>query len=214
MNELDAILDECLRRMSAEGKSVEQCLASYPEVADQLRPLLEAARRFESVAAISPAYGYRATARAKLMVRAEDRRHTPLMLRPAWQLTVALTAFIIVALFSTTAFAQTALPGQALYDWKLSSEHVWRAVSSDPVGVDLSIAERRTMELTKVANDPELVGQARDEFHEVLSRLEAEKDTGNGPKIDQAFLAHQKQLSQAGIKDEKLDDLVQHGKKH
>ena len=116
-------------------------------------------------------------------------------------------------LASTTAVAQNSLPGEPLYGWKLSSEHVWRTVATDRVSVDLTLADRRATELTKVVRSGPLEQEARNEYHEVLSRLEAEKDTENGDKIDQALLAHQKKLSQAGIKDEKLDDLVKGKKK-
>jgi len=41
--EIEAILDECLDRIQAEGLSVEECLASYPEAAEELRALLSLA---------------------------------------------------------------------------------------------------------------------------------------------------------------------------
>ena len=49
------------------------------------------------------------------------------------------------------------------------------------------------------------------EYHEALGRLEAEMNDANGPEIDKLLKAHQKKLSEAGIRDEKLDDMV-HGK--
>jgi hypothetical protein len=140
------------------------------------------------------------------------------MLRPAWQFAMAITLLALVMLASTTAVAQNALPGEPLFGWKLSSENVWRVVATDRLSVDLTLADRRATELTIVAqrdaleSDP-LEEEARNEYHEVLNRLEAEKNKENGTKIDQAFLAHQKKLSDAGIKDEKLDNLVKGNKK-
>lgn len=213
MNELDVILDDCLTRMASQSSNLEQCLALYPDQAASLRPLLIAATRFDAARAVQPRPGFTGMTRAKLLSHAEMRRGTsPRFLHPAWRLTGALVALVLFAFLSTTAFAQTALPGAPLYSWKLSSEHVWRAISPDPVGVDLSIVDRRATELTRVVGDPILAGQARDEFHEALIRLASEKDGADGPRIDQALLAHQKKLLDAGIQDNELDDLV-HGKK-
>ncbi len=39
--DLDALLDKCIDRMN-EGESLEECLASYPEQAEELEPLLRA----------------------------------------------------------------------------------------------------------------------------------------------------------------------------
>ena len=57
--------------------------------------------------------------------------------------------------------SQTAMPGHTLYDWKLGSEIIWRAVSADQVSVDLSLAERRTDEITTVSEDAGNLGKAR-----------------------------------------------------
>jgi len=209
MNEIEAILDDSLRQIAAEGHSVEECLRRHPEHAAQLRPLLEAALRLHGLTAVTPSYAYRMMGRAKLMAHAEARRtRAPRGAHAAWRLAGAVIAFVVVMLLSTTALAQAALPGEALYGWKLSTEDLWRSVSADPVSVDLTLAERRATELTSMGRDPRGEARARDEFHEVLSRLEAEQDPKNGPKIDQALIAHQKQLLEAGMRDKKLDDLV------
>lgn len=214
MIEFEAILDDCLRLMRTEGYSVDQCLARHPEQAAQLRPLLISAERLSHGRTVSPSAAFRAATRAKLIEHAEARRpRMSIVLRPAWQLVTAIAVFALVMLASTTAVAQNALPGEPLYGWKLNSEHVWRTVATDPVSVDLRLADRRATELTQVVRSGPLEERARSEFHEVLGRLEAEIDSENGAKIDQALLAHQKRLSEAGIRDEKLDDLVRGKKK-
>lgn len=209
MNRLDAILEECLRRMSAEGYSVEQCLEQFTQHRDELRPLLVAAKRLEATRSVKPSASYKSTTKAMIMARAEAHRlKAGRALHPAWRISAAVIAAVVVLLVSTTAFAQGALPGQALYEWKLASEQVWRRVSADRVGVDLALADRRATELTIVVSNPRGEGRARQEYHEVLKLLEAEMDASNGPKIDKALLAHQKKLSEAGIRDKKLDELV------
>lgn len=212
MNELEIILDDCLRRMSAQGYSIEQCLALYPRHADELRPLLERALSLLNGRAIVPTSRYKSSARAKLMLQAEA--HAPSALRltlGAWRATAVAVVIVMVMLLTTTAFAQAALPGQTLYTWKRASESVWRVLSPDRVTVDLELADRRATEWTNVVHDPRRGGQAMEQYHEALNVLEAEMNAQNGPVISQALLAHQKKLSQAGIKDKKLDDLV-HGR--
>jgi hypothetical protein len=214
MIEFEAILDNCLRLMRTEGYSVDQCLARYPEQAAQLRPLLVAAERLSRGRAVTPSAAFRTATMTRLIARAETSRpRTSIVLRPAWQFAMAIALLALVMLASTTAVAQDSLPGEPLYGWKLSSEHVWRTVSTDRVDVDLALADRRTTELTKVVRSGPIEQAARNEYHEVLSRLEAEKDSENGAKIDQALLAHQTKLSQAGIRDDKLDDMVKGKKK-
>jgi hypothetical protein len=200
--------------MRSEGYSADQCLARYPEQAAQLQPLLVSAERLRRGRAVAPSATFRAATRARLIAGANaPRARMSFVLRPVWQFAMAIALLALVMLASTTAVAQNALPGEPLYGWKLNSEDVWRTVASDRVSVDLKLADRRTTELTKVARSGPLEDTARTEYHEVLSRLEAEKDSENGAKIDQAYLAHQKKLSAAGIKDEKLDDLVRGKKK-
>jgi len=41
--ELDKILDECLDRVFLRGETVEHCLGLYPQVREELEPLLRTA---------------------------------------------------------------------------------------------------------------------------------------------------------------------------
>ena len=41
--EFNNILDECLERLLVMDETIEQCLRSFPEHADRLKPLLETA---------------------------------------------------------------------------------------------------------------------------------------------------------------------------
>jgi hypothetical protein len=214
MIQFEAILDSCLRLMRTEQYSVDQCLARYPEEAAQLRPLLVSAERLSKGRTVSPSASFRAATRARLIAHADrPRPRMSIVLSPVWQFAMAIALLAMVMLASTTAVAQNALPGEPLYGWKLNSENVWWTVATDRVSVDLTLADRRATELTKVADSGPFQEEARSEFHEVLNRLEAEKDSENSDEIDQAYLAHQKKLTAAGIRDEKLDNLVRGKKK-
>ena len=61
--EFDNILDECLERLLLKGETVEQCLASYPEQAAELEPLLHTALITKKASAIEPRHEFRARAR-------------------------------------------------------------------------------------------------------------------------------------------------------
>lgn len=206
---METILDECLRRMTAEGLRLESVLGLYPEQAAELRPLLKAAMQVRAASMVAPEPRSAAQARSRLLdqIATEPRTKSRAMVA-TWRLAVGIGSLSLFALASTTAFAQSALPGEALYGWKLGSEMVWRTLSVDPVGVDLSLADRRTNEMTTVARDPARSARARDEFHEILSRLEAEKNPQNGPNIDRALQAQQVKLEKEGMRDSNLDDLV------
>ena len=45
--EIELLLDKCIVEMR-KGKNIEECVAQFPEYADQLKPLLELARQIET----------------------------------------------------------------------------------------------------------------------------------------------------------------------
>ena len=57
--EFDNILNECLERVLTEGETVEQCLASYPDHASELEPLLQTALFDRKASAVKPRLEFR-----------------------------------------------------------------------------------------------------------------------------------------------------------
>jgi hypothetical protein len=142
--------------------------------------------------------------------------------------------------------AQSALPGDPLYGWKRTSEQVWRSLSPDQIGADLTIVHRRTDELLTVTSAEHIneaagaasqqataevapggaqlpttghlppggaqslaEGQAVQRLHEALNNLKASPDKPvDAQRIEKVLKSQQKALSDAGIKDETLDDLL------
>jgi hypothetical protein len=82
----------------------------------------------------------------------------------------------LTLLAAGTAYAQGAFPGDSFYQWKLASERAWRAISPDPLGTDIAIANRRIDEMNMFANDPTRWAQALAGYLEVVTRLESELD--------------------------------------
>ncbi len=209
MSDFDFVLDDCLARIASGTSSVDECLARHPEHAAQLRPLLQAAVRFDGAQDVKPSPIFRARARGQLTnyMKAHPRRRTRMGF-PAWRMAVSW-AVLIIALFATeTAFAQGALPGQTLYPWKLYSEEIWRSVAPNPVAVDLVLADRRVAEMTAVAGNPAEESQAQSGYLEVLGRLKSESGTQNQALILQTLQSHQKKLSGAGISIPGLDQYL------
>ena len=138
--------------MSSEGLSVERLLALYPDHAAAAASTCWK-RRGEYKRGACARLGRGIRPRHEPGCFAKSRPDPPpepnQSGRPGdWPLRLHLWCSVVLA--TTTAFAQTAMPGHALYGWKLGSEIVWRTVSADQVSVDLSLAERRTDEITTV----------------------------------------------------------------
>src|SRR5689334_7560090 len=115
------------------------------------------------------------------------------------QLAGSFAALVLILLVAGTVYAQGVLPGNLFYGWKLASENVWRSVSSDPIGTDLVIAERRTNELIAVRDNPTVASEVLKAYLEVVDRLKAETIRGSEVRIQAILDSQSEQLKQSGI---------------
>ncbi len=209
MDDFDLILDNCLTQLASGASSLDECLARHPKYATRLKPLLQTAAQLERGQEIRPSSAFKVRTRAQLYAHMEAHpRRRDSALFPIWRMALSLALSAAAFLITSTAFAQAALPGQPLYGWKLASEQVWRAVSPDPVAVDLILADRRVAELEAVASDPTLNAEALKNYQETLARLESESNAQNNAGIQQALKSQQRKLSAAGISVPDLDNLL------
>ena len=136
--EFDNILDDCLERLLAKGETVEQCLESYPERADELKPLLQTALTAKKVSAIQPRPDFRARARYQFhsALRAmELKRSRPFLgWRPRWATAVAIVLILLLVGGGTTAAAGNSMPDEPLYRVKLATEQVRLALTPSDIG--------------------------------------------------------------------------------
>ena len=211
MNDFDQVLDDSLREVASNSATPEECLKRHPEYSEQLEPLLEAAAQVKRGQKLLPTESYKSQAREGLMehMRAHPRRSRR-KIGLAWNIAIGLAVLVIAFVLTGTAFAQNALPGQPLYEWKLSTEQIWRASSSDPVSVDLAIADRRTFELTTVTKDAASEARALAEYRQVLYRLTLEDNELNKDRISYTLKSNQVKLSAAGISIPELDKRLGH----
>ncbi len=217
MDELEKALDNCLEQVMSGQASVAECLRQYPGQAAELKPMLVAALGVGRGRNLTAPRSYKTRARSRLMdyVEAHPKRRSvfsPLAMR----LTAGIAMLLAVVTIAGTAYAQNALPGQAFYDWKITSEKAWRAVAPNPIAVDLSIADRRAEELTVLAKQRGQSDQAYyeaqtlQEYHASLQQLQNDANPQDMGQIMQTLEAHKKQFQQAGIDVPQLDAIL-HG---
>lgn len=208
MIEFENVLQECLLALEDGDVSVQECLARYPNYAFALEPVLLTSLDLERGREAQPSAAFKARVRAKLTQ--EMRAHPRRAVRSnfLWtRLTTSFAALVLIALVAGTGYAQSAMPGEPFYSWKRMSENVWRAVSPDPIGVDLLLAERRADELIAVGNHSEQYTQTLNDYLAVVSRLELEAGSSE-ERVRSVLDSQVEELNNAGISLPELDQDV------
>jgi hypothetical protein len=124
-------------------------------------------------------------------------------------LNVAVLVFALV--MTNTVFAQGALPGESLYNWKLTSERIWRIVSVDPLGTDLKLSNRRLTEYVAVSNDETRRARVLTDYNELLVRFKAEEDENDRARILLVLKSQQDSLRKVGLSLPELDSYFSGG---
>ncbi len=157
--EFDNILDECLERLLIKGETVEQCLESYPEQADELKPLLQTALVTKKASAIQPRPDFRARARyqfrSALQVVEPKRSHPFFGWQPRWATAVAIVLILLLVGGGTAAAAGNSMPDEPLYQVKLATEQVRLALTPSDIGkaqLLTELADKRVAEIIYLAN--------------------------------------------------------------
>jgi len=206
MNDFDAILENCVDQIASGEYSLEECLARYPKYAAELKPILFAAARLRDVRDVMPPPFLKARIRADLTRRMEgnprQKRGLPLFF---WRMALNVAVLVFALMMTNTAFAQDALPGDSLYAWKLSSEQVWRVVTTDPLGTDLKLSDRRVGEYLAVSNDEARRARVLVSYNELLVRFQAEEDEEDRARILLVLKSQQDSLRKVGLSIPELD---------
>jgi hypothetical protein len=132
MNKLYEALEVCLNEVE-QGADVDTVLFRYPELADELRPILEASVKAMEMAAPAPSDEVIKRNRAKLIQHASemrDRKAAPIS-RRVWSVPLRRTlvmllvlALLFVSGTNLVRAASTTLPGDSLYPVKRTWEDV------------------------------------------------------------------------------------------
>lgn len=208
MTDIEQILEDCLNAIESGAATMEECLARYPKYAAQLRPLLRAASRFDHGREVKPSPMFKANTRAKLTLHMKKHPRRKRGFLPIWSMAVSLAALMMTFVVTGTVYAQSALPGDRLYEWKLTSERAWRVVSSDFVGIDLKLADRRLKEYVAVSSDPVLGVRALKGYQEALSTLQSELNNDTESRIRPVLESHQQSLKNSGLTVQDLEDYL------
>lgn len=198
--DFEQILDNCLERL-ARGETLEACLSQYPQQAAELRPLLAAAEKMETGTQVQPLPAFRLRARGQLIahMRAHPRRAAKPVFAPLFRLAVGLATLLLAFLVTGTALAQSALPGEALYPWKLTSEQAWLRLSPDPPGAQLALAARRVDEALAVSDDPAALGIALRGYRDILAELAMYTDPAARQRIELGLQIQKERLKESGL---------------
>jgi hypothetical protein len=198
-NDLETILDTCLYQIEEGQASIDECLARYPEHAAQLQPLLKAATKLVRAREVVPDPSYRMRARSQLNIYMQQNPQRKRVSPVLWRFSIAFVTMMTLFLASGTAFAQQALPGDTLYNWKLTSEHVWRLTSSDDLGVDIALSNRRMNELLVVSGDQTRRAWAIQNYEKLLVKFRNSESEYDRARILPALRAQHQALLEAGV---------------
>ena len=209
-NELETILDICLNQIEDGESNIDECLALYPEQAAQLEPLLKAATKLSRGREVVPDPRYKARTRAKLSIYMQQNPQRKRVSPIFWRVAIGVMTMLVVFLATGTSFAQQALPGDRLYDWKLTSENVWRMTSSDQLGVDLTLSNRRVNELVVVSSDQIRQERALKNYEKLLVKFNAAKSEKDRVRILPVLRAQHEALIKAGVSVPELEALFPH----
>lgn len=203
--EFENILDECLERMLVNGETVEQCLQSFPQHAEELKPLLETAVAAGQASAIQPRPEFRDRARYQLLsaLRDMEQKRSRSFFSWGWQprwATAAVTIVLVLLLSSggTVAAASGSMPDETLYPVKLATEQARLTFTFSELGkaeLYAELADQRVDEIVYLAeeNKPEQIEQTADRLNKhllamvTLSSPEEEAyETAIAPEVDEA----------------------------
>jgi hypothetical protein len=206
MNNFDEILEQCLDKIASGESTLEECLAHNPVHAAELQPLLAAAEHLKRGREVGPSPFFAARLRSELAQKTQSRPKTVWGFPVFFQrMAVNMAILFLLFAFTSTAFAQSALPGETLYGLKLTSESVWRVVTTDPVGTDLKISERRIHEYMAVSRDEIRRARVLNGYHDLMLRLQAQEDEQEKTRILQTLKTHQDSLRKVGLSIPELD---------
>jgi hypothetical protein len=208
--DLDSILEQCLSEIEEGRARPESFLVAYPELADELKPLLQAAVEMRSV----PKPALAPEARDRIETQILEAAGANRRLRPArtwrlripahwrWALVGLSAAIVLIFLFTMLVDAAAGIPpGSPLYPLKTATEDAWLLVTpayAEPA-VHLQLAERRLTEFEGLAEqgvyDPALLDAMIEQMESALAGTEGLSSSVALPVLEdlRGFSARQRQ---------------------
>ncbi len=178
--EFDDVLDECLERLLVKGETVEQCLQSFLQHADELKPLLETALATKKASAIQPRPEFRDRARDRfysaLKVIESKKGHPVFGWQLRWATVVSIVLTLLLAGSGTVAAASGSMPDEPLYPVKLATEQAQLLLTPSTLGkVELysKLADKRVTEIVRMTdeNKPEQIALTAQRLDAYLTKI-------------------------------------------
>lgn len=180
----DDVLDECLERLLVKGETIEQCLQSFPEYSDELKPLLETALASRRISDLQPRPEFRNRARYELhsaLLKMEQKRSRSffnLSWQPRWATAVGILLVISLVGGGTVAAASNSMPDSPLYAIKRATEQAQLALTfseMDKAELYARLADKRVEEIVYLAekDKPEEIVQVTASLNTNLARMTA-----------------------------------------
>ena len=178
-----------------------ECLERYPQYAYQLGLLFETALLLNLGHNVKPSPTFNAYTRTALVQYVRTHPRQPRSGIPMFQRTaIAFSLIMVIFLATGTVQAQTAMPGDALYSWKITSENVWLAISFNQVSTKLALSERRLNEWIAVSGDPAQSEIAMNSYVDALASLQGTEDVETLGFIVPVLQSQQDTLDDAGLR--------------
>ncbi|MBI1793469.1 MAG: hypothetical protein HYR70_04685 [Chloroflexi bacterium] len=142
-NKLFEALENCLQALE-QGQNIDAVLAQYPDLAQQLRPMLEASLQARTMSGEAVPGDVQRRARARLLQRAAEMREAKRAPRrrmiPAFSrlaITLGLAGALFLSSTGLVSASSGALPGDQLYPVKRTWEDVRLLFVFSPQGRDI-----------------------------------------------------------------------------
>ena len=168
MERIEEVLNDCIERMAA-GEPLDSCLASYPDLADELKSLLAISHAVtDTTSQIKPRPEFKAAARYRFQsaLAAKEKKmakseSAPRRWRFKWA-TVALAVLVIFVVGGGTGIASAnSMPGDPLYRVKTIVERIQMGLTfgnENKAQLHMNFAERRSDEMQTLIDEGDLEG--------------------------------------------------------
>ena len=203
------VLDECLERLLVKNETVEQCLQSFPQYSDRLKPLLEMALAARRVSDIQPAPEFRERARQQFQSalqqtgRQKSRVSFNWGWQPGWAVAVAIVLVLSLAGGGTVYAAAGSMPDSPLYTVKIATEQVRLVLTFSDLGkaeLNAKLADKRVGEIIYLAeaDKPEKMAMLTQnmnnhliEISSLVSAPEVVSQVATAPAAEKAIVAQE-----------------------
>lgn len=176
-NQLSDIFEQCLEKIISRKATIEQCLAEYPDLVEELKPLLLTALAVKKAVSLQPSTEVASRVRYRINSEINTAKvKRGFSFNPRWAITIAGILVFLLGGSGTLAAAASSMPDSALYPVKLATEEIQVKLTPSKIArAELFVkqADRRVAEIAYMANEdnPEKVEQLTQSLDKALTNV-------------------------------------------